>query len=105
MSMDDVRKNLGSALTIFAKALEASVNTMTEPKKSPQLEYVDELMSYFPLAKVDEKAGTIDQYLFDFEYIHLVEIVCGVVLDVFCIYKIILFEKIGVCFFADKHKS
>ena len=65
MSMDDVRKNLGSALTIFAKALEASVNTMTEPKKSPQLEYVDELMSYFPLAKVDEKAGTIDQYLFD----------------------------------------
>lgn len=65
MSMDDVRKNLGSALTIFAKALEASVNTMTEPKKSPQLEYVDELMSYFPIAKVDEKAGTIDQYLFD----------------------------------------
>lgn len=65
MSMDDVRKNLGSALTIFAKALEASVNTMTEPQKSPQLEYVDELMSFFPLAKVDEKAGTIDQYLFD----------------------------------------
>lgn len=65
MSMDDVRKNLGGALSIFAKALEASVNTMTEPQKSPQLEYVDELMSYFPLAKVDEKAGTIDQYLFD----------------------------------------
>jgi len=65
MSMDDVRKNLGSALSIFAKALEASVNTMTEKPKAPQLEYVDELMSYFPLAKVDEKAGTIDQYLFD----------------------------------------
>ena len=65
MSMDDVRKNLGSALTIFTKALEASVNTITEPPKTPQLEYVDELMSYFPLSKVDEKAGTIDQYLFD----------------------------------------
>lgn len=65
MSMDDVRKNLGSALSIFAKALEASVNTITEKLKAPQLEYVDELMSYFPLAKVDEKAGTIDQYLFD----------------------------------------
>ena len=65
MSMDDVRKNLGSALSIFAKALEASVNTMTEKPKDTQLEYVDELMSYFPLAKVDEKAGTIDQYLFD----------------------------------------
>lgn len=65
MSMDDVRKNLGGALSIFAKALEASVNTMTEKTKSPQLEYVDELMSYFPLTKVDEKAGTIDQYLFD----------------------------------------
>lgn len=65
MSMDDVRKNLGSAMSIFAKALEASVNTMTEKPKAPQLEYVDELMSYFPLAKVDEKAGTIDQYLFD----------------------------------------
>lgn len=65
MSMDDVRKNLGGALSIFAKALEASVNTITEKPKTSQLEYVDELMSYFPLAKVDEKAGTIDQYLFD----------------------------------------
>lgn len=65
MSMDDVRKNLGGALSIFAKALEASVNTTVENPKAPQLEYVDELMSYFPLAKVDEKAGTIDQYLFD----------------------------------------
>ena len=65
MSMDDVRKNLGSAISIFAKALEASVNTTTEKPKVPQLGYVDELMSYFPLAKVDEKAGTIDQYLFD----------------------------------------
>ena len=65
MSMDDVRKNLGGALSIFAKVLEASVNTTTDKPKSPQLEYVDELMSYFPLTKVDEKAGTIDQYLFD----------------------------------------
>ena len=65
MSMDDVRKNLGGALSIFAKALEASVNTMTEKPEAPQLEYVDELMSYFPLTKVDERAGTIDQYLFD----------------------------------------
>lgn len=65
MSMEDVRKNLGGALSIFAKALEASVNTTTKKPESPQLEYVDELMSYFPLEKVDEKAGTIDQYLFD----------------------------------------
>lgn len=65
MNMDDVRRNLGGALSIFAKALEVSVNTMTKKPESPQLEYVDELMSYFPLAKVDEKAGTIDQYLFD----------------------------------------
>ena len=65
MSMDDVRKNLGSAISIFAKALEASVNTTTEKPKVPQSEYVDELMSYFPLTKVDERAGTIDQYLFD----------------------------------------
>ena len=65
MSMDDVRKNLGDALSIFAKALETSVNTMTKKPESSQLEYIDELMSYFPLTKVDEKAGTIDQYLFD----------------------------------------
>ena len=65
MSMDDVRKNLGSAISIFAKALEVSVNTTTEKPKVPQSEYVDELMSYFPLTKVDERAGTIDQYLFD----------------------------------------
>ena len=65
MSMDDVRKNLGSAISIFAKALEASVNTMTQKPKEPHLDYIDELMSYFPLTKVDENAGTIDQYLFD----------------------------------------
>ena len=42
MSMDDVRKNLGNALSIFAKALETSVNTMPEKNKALQLEYVDE---------------------------------------------------------------
>ena len=65
MSMDDVRKNLGGALSIFAKTLEASTNTTNGKPKVSQFEYVDELMNYFPLTKVNENAGIIDQYLFD----------------------------------------
>ena len=65
MSMDDVRKNLGGALSIFAKALSEvpSIKTTEEGNDYPPI--FDELLSFFPVDKVDWGSGIGDQYLSD----------------------------------------
>lgn len=65
MSMDDVRKNLGGALSIFAKALSEvpSIKTTEEGIDYPPI--FDELLSFFPVDKTDWSSGIGDQYLSD----------------------------------------
>ena len=65
MSMDDVRKNLGGALSIFAKVLSEvpSIKTTEEGNDYPPI--FDELLSFFPVDKVDWGSGIGDQYLSD----------------------------------------
>ena len=61
---DDMVQNITRGLSIFADYLEAIAPQSTDALTSDEYPYViDDLMSYFPLDKVDEEAGTYDQYM------------------------------------------
>ncbi len=65
LGADEIRKNLGEALSIFAKTVENVTNSMDVEATVAYRDFVDDLMSYFPMTKVNTQAGTYDQYLQD----------------------------------------
>lgn len=63
--MEDVRKNLGGALSIFAKVLADVTQTNPIVTGNDYPSIFDDLLTFFPIDKVDWNAGTGDQYLSD----------------------------------------
>ena len=65
LGIEHIRENLGSALSLFAKAVESSTTVSAENKSNQYVDFVDELLSYFPMLAVNSQGGTYDQYLYD----------------------------------------
>lgn len=65
MNTDKIRKNIGGALSSFAKSISSVTQSGQTESTVEYPDFLDELMSFFPLDKVDWQAGTYDQYLFD----------------------------------------
>ena len=65
---DELVRNVSSALSLLAGKID---NVAQQREDYADLDeypvFIDNLMGYFPLDKVDEEAGTYDQYLFDLQ--------------------------------------
>ncbi len=67
MRNEVIIKNISSAVSAFANSIE---HIMKIPDKSQNVEYPDfanEFLHYFPLDKINQAAGTYDQYLLDLQ--------------------------------------
>lgn len=67
MGTDEIRDNLSKTLLSFADAISPVTQVNTTENSIDYPEFVDELLAFFPLNKVDWRAGIYDQYLYDLQ--------------------------------------
>ena len=67
MGTEEIRDNLSKALLSFADAISSVTQVSSIENSIDYPEFVDELLSFFPLNKVDWRAGIYDQYLYDLQ--------------------------------------
>lgn len=65
MGTDEIRENISRTLSSFADV----ISSVTEVNNSKPIvdypDFIDDLIAFFPLDKVDWRTGIYDQYLFD----------------------------------------
>ena len=67
MGTEEIRENLSKALLSFADAISSVTQVSSTENSIDYPEFVDELLTFFPLNKVDWRAGIYDQYLYDLQ--------------------------------------
>lgn len=67
MGTEEIRDNLSKALSSFADAMFSVPQAGSTENPIDYPEFVDELLAFFPLDKVDWQAGIYDQYLYDLQ--------------------------------------
>ena len=67
MGTEEIRENLSKALLSFADAISSVTQVSSTENSIDYSEFVDELLTFFPLNKVDWRAGIYDQYLYDLQ--------------------------------------
>ena len=67
MGTEEIRDNINKALLSFADAISPITQVGSTENSIDYPEFVDELLTFFPLNKVDWRAGIYDQYLYDLQ--------------------------------------
>lgn len=65
MATDEIRENMSHALSSFADAMSSVMEINNSKPIIDYPDFIDDLIAFFPIDKVDWRTGIYDQYLFD----------------------------------------